>query len=144
MAQNKNNSVKFKFSQKLLFVVMALAIAVLLVAFYLFFVGSTLTSGSTQSKDYSTAMILAVFSSIVLSMASIAFQAGAATRANIDVAPKMMTTIECKGCSSKTTREFQRGDYVFKELDACTKCGGKQLITAIYREISEKEKKYPV
>jgi hypothetical protein len=58
-----------------------------------------------------------------------------------------MTTIECqnKACNNKTVREFQRGDYVFKESDvACGKCVGKQMITAIYKEVKEKEKTYAV
>jgi hypothetical protein len=61
--------------------------------------------------------------------------------------PKVMTTIECKSqsCKNKTTREFQRGDYVFKEIDTpCQKCNSKQVITAIYKEVKEKEKNYGV
>jgi Na+-translocating ferredoxin:NAD+ oxidoreductase RNF subunit RnfB len=59
--------------------------------------------------------------------------------------PKVMTTIECKKCGFKNTREYQRGDYVFKQLDACQKCPDtKQLITAIYKEVKEKEKTYAV
>jgi hypothetical protein len=50
------------------------------------------------------------------------------------------TIIECIKCGIKTTREFQRGDYIYKELDKCTKCEDKQVITAIYREVKEKEK----
>jgi hypothetical protein len=58
--------------------------------------------------------------------------------------PSMMTTIECRKCGSKSVREFQRGDYVFKELDACEKCpDDKKIITAIYREVKEKEKAFP-
>jgi len=60
--------------------------------------------------------------------------------------PQIMTTIECIKCSIKSTREFQRGDYAYKELDKCTKCDDKQVITAIYREATakEKEKEKPV
>jgi hypothetical protein len=58
--------------------------------------------------------------------------------------PPITTTIECVKCGIKSTREFQRGDYVYKELDKCTKCDDKQLITAIYREAKEKEKEKPV
>jgi RNase P subunit RPR2 len=60
-------------------------------------------------------------------------------RLRIEV-PPIMTTIECKKCGFKTVRAFQRGDYVFKEVDACQKCNDKMLITAIYREIKEKDK----
>jgi cell division protein FtsL len=69
-----------------------------------------------------------------------------ASEVKLDI-PKVMTTIECqnKGCANKTVREFQRGDYVFKEVDvACGKCGGKQMVTAIYKEVKEKEKTYAV
>ena len=59
--------------------------------------------------------------------------------------PKVMTTLECK-CGSKTEREFQRGDYVFKDLDVpCQKCPNtRQMITAIFKEVKEKEKTYNV
>jgi hypothetical protein len=59
--------------------------------------------------------------------------------------PKVMTTIECK-CGSKTVREFQRGDYVFKDLDVpCQKCPNtRQMVTAIYKEVKEKEKTFNV
>jgi ABC-type multidrug transport system fused ATPase/permease subunit len=57
-------------------------------------------------------------------------------------APKVMTTVECKKCGFKSVREFQRGDFVFKELEACQKCEDKMLITAIYKEVKEKEKTF--
>ncbi|MCL1971044.1 MAG: cation transporter [Candidatus Bathyarchaeota archaeon] len=58
---------------------------------------------------------------------------------------KVMTIIECKNCGTKITRDFQRGDYVFKELGACEKCPEqKQIITGVYKEIKTKEKTYAV
>jgi hypothetical protein len=56
--------------------------------------------------------------------------------------PAMMTTIECRKCGTKNVREYQRGDYVFKDLGPCQKCDDKMLITAIYKEIKEKEKTF--
>ena len=56
--------------------------------------------------------------------------------------PATMTTVECRKCGFKSIREFQRGDYVFKELEKCQKCDDKQMITAIYREVKEKEKTF--
>ena len=35
-------------------------------------------------------------------------------------APKVMTTVECRKCGFKSVREFQRGDFVFKELAPTT------------------------
>lgn len=55
--------------------------------------------------------------------------------------PPITTTIECRKCGFKTVRAFQRGDYIFKEVDVCQKCNEKMLITAIYREVREKGKK---
>ena len=54
--------------------------------------------------------------------------------------PSITTTIECKKCGFKSVREFQRGDYIFKEVEPCQKCNEKMLITAIYREVKEKER----
>jgi hypothetical protein len=56
------------------------------------------------------------------------------------VVPPVMTTIECRKCGVKNVRDFQRGDYIFKETEPCQKCNDKMLITAIYREVKEKEK----
>ncbi|MEM2104652.1 MAG: hypothetical protein QW717_07175 [Candidatus Bathyarchaeia archaeon] len=55
-------------------------------------------------------------------------------------APPIKTTVECVKCGFKNVREFQRGDYIFKEVETCQKCNEKMLITAIYREIREKGK----
>lgn len=54
--------------------------------------------------------------------------------------PPITTTIECKKCGYKNVREFQRGDFIFKEVDHCEKCNDKMLITAIFREVKEKDK----
>lgn len=56
------------------------------------------------------------------------------------VVPPVLTTLECKACNEKETREFLRGDYIFKEGEKCKKCSGTRLITAIYREVKDKEK----
>jgi cation transport ATPase len=56
------------------------------------------------------------------------------------IVPPVNTTIECKKCGVKNVREFQRGDYIFKETEPCQKCNDKMLITAIYREVKEKQK----
>jgi hypothetical protein len=56
---------------------------------------------------------------------------------------KVMTTVECRKCGFKNIRDFQRGDYVYRELEPCQKCPEeKMIITAIYKEIKEKEKTY--
>jgi hypothetical protein len=54
--------------------------------------------------------------------------------------PPILTAVECKACNDKVTREFKRGDYVFKEAEKCPKCSSLGMIVAIYREVKEKEK----
>jgi DNA integrity scanning protein DisA with diadenylate cyclase activity len=53
------------------------------------------------------------------------------------------TTVLCQKCGFKNVREFQRGDYVFKQMeDPCPKCNEKTLsINAIFREVKEKTKR---
>jgi hypothetical protein len=55
--------------------------------------------------------------------------------------PSVTTTIECRKCGFKNVRDFQRGDYIFKEVDPCQKCNENMLITAIYREVEEKKRR---
>ena len=54
--------------------------------------------------------------------------------------PQILTAIECAKCNEKVTREFKRGDFVFKEMEKCPKCESMGRIVAIYREVKEKEK----
>jgi hypothetical protein len=55
--------------------------------------------------------------------------------------PRVITTLECPKCDFKNIRDFQRGDYIFKETGPCQKCDEKMKITAIYREAKKKEQK---
>jgi len=55
--------------------------------------------------------------------------------------PSVTTTIECRKCGFKSIREFERGDYIFKDVDPCQKCNENMLITAIFREVEEKKKR---
>lgn len=60
--------------------------------------------------------------------------------AGIEMQP-LSTTLQCQKCGFKNLREFQRGDFVFKQTDqTCPKDNEKMLISAIYREVKEKEK----
>jgi len=53
----------------------------------------------------------------------------------------LSTTLQCQKCGFKNLREFQRGDFVFKQTDqTCPKDNEKMMISAIYRELKEKEK----
>lgn len=55
--------------------------------------------------------------------------------------PTLSTALECQKCGLKNIREFQRGDFVFKQTDQpCPKDNQKMIISAIYRETPEKAK----
>lgn len=53
--------------------------------------------------------------------------------------PHVVTTILCQKCGFKNIRDFERGDYVFKETEPCPKCNDNMMIAAIYREVKEKK-----
>ena len=55
--------------------------------------------------------------------------------------PKVITTLECSKCDFKNIRDFERGDYIFKDAGPCQKCEEKMTITAIYREEKKGKKK---
>ncbi len=54
--------------------------------------------------------------------------------------PPITTTILCEKCGLKNLRDFQRGDYIFKDVEPCPKCNENMVITSIYREVKEKGK----
>jgi len=116
-------------------IVMALAVTALLIAGETYLAGDQLAAGVLAGIG----LIALVLSGFLLYQSKLQSK-----QVKIEV-PKVMTTIECK-CGDKTVREFQRGDYVYKELDVpCPKCPTThQMITSIYKEVKEKEKTYNV
>ena len=115
-------------------IVMALSIVALILAVNALAVGNEMVAG------YLTIIGLI---SMTLSVYVLMQSKRRAQRMKIQ-APKVMTTIECKKCNFKNIREFERGDYILKELEPCQKCPEeKMLITAIYKEVTEKEKPTP-
>ncbi|UCE16513.1 MAG: hypothetical protein JSV12_02555 [Candidatus Bathyarchaeota archaeon] len=56
-------------------------------------------------------------------------------------AQKVATTILCQKCGFKNLRDFQRGDFIFKEAEGCPKCNEKMMIASIYREVKKKKGK---
>jgi len=54
-------------------------------------------------------------------------------------AQRVATTILCQKCGFKNLRDFQPGDYVFKEAEECPKCNEKMIVSSIYREVREEK-----
>jgi len=46
----------------------------------------------------------------------------------------VVTVAECGKCDFKSLRKFERGDYVFKQVEKCPKCSNSMAITSIYSE----------
>ena len=136
MSEN-SSSAATKISTYLLMIVLivlALSIVALILSVNAFIVGNEIVAG-----------YLLVIGFIAMGVATyVLFQSRKRVASMKIEAPKVMTTIECKKCGFKSVREFQRGDFVFKDLDACQKCNDKMIITAIYKEVKEKEKTYGV
>jgi len=114
----------------IIFIALALSLAVLILAINAFNLGQEVPAGY---------LLLIGFLGVAVSTYMLFQIRRRILRLKIEV-PSITTTIECKKCGFKSVREFQRGDYVFKEVEPCQKCNDKMLITAIYREVKERGK----
>ena len=54
---------------------------------------------------------------------------------------EVVTILECPSCDLKRVRDFQRGDYVYKSDEPCTRCEGTMTIMGIHRKAEPKKKK---
>ena len=112
----------------IIFITLALSLTALILAITAFGTGNEVVAGY---------LLLIGFLGVALSTYVLFQTRRRIMRLKIEV-PTINTTVECPKCGSKNVREFQRGDYIFKELGPCQKCNDKMLITAIYREVKEK------
>jgi len=147
MTQNQTSAGTQKISNYIMMIVLivlALSVVSLLLAVSVYLNG--VSTPSQAGADDLAAGFLAIIGLVAMTMSMFTLSQSRRQAAEMKIEiPKVMTTIECKKCGIKTVREFQRGDYVYKELDACPKCPDtKQLITAIYKDVKEKEKTYNV
>jgi len=136
MSEN-SSSVTTKISTYLMMIVLialALSIVALMLSVNAFIAGNEMIAGYLLIIGF-IAMVLSVY---------VLLQSRKRVASMRIEAPKVMTTVECKKCGFKSVREFQRSDFVFKELEACQKCEDKMMITAIYKEVREKEKTFAV
>ena len=134
---NNSSSATTKISTYLMMIVLivlALSIVALLLSVNAYMVGNEIVAGYLLVIGF-IAMGLSIY---------VMFQSRKRAASMKIESPKVKTTIECKKCNYKNVREFQRGDFIFKDLDPCQKCNEKMVITAIYKEVKEKEKTYGV
>jgi hypothetical protein len=92
-----------------------------------------------QTEDLNAYSFLAIgFFGLAISI-YLLMQTRATTVTSTSNLPHVITTLECPKCDFKNIRDFQRGDYIFKEAEPCQKCQEKMKITAIYREAKPKK-----
>ena len=134
MSENSNSSSSTSkistFVLMVIFITLALSLTALILAVNAFMVDQQIVAGY---------LLLIGFLGVALSTYVLFQTKRRISRLRIET-PSIMTTIECKKCGFKNVREFQRGDYIFKDVEPCQKCNEKMLITAIYKEVPEKER----
>ena len=134
MTQNANSTGTTKIS--------TFVLAAIYITLVLSFVAIAVAVGALLEGSTEVALYLLAIGFIALALSGYYLFQSRKHVATLKIeAPKILTTVECVKCGIKSTREFQRGDFVYKELDKCTKCDDKQVITAIYREATIKEQK---
>ncbi len=133
-----NNATRTNETNKISTFVQAAIYLVFILALVAIIVGVT---AFVEKQDVEIAIFLLAIGFISIALAGYILLQSRKRTADLKIAsPPIITTIECKKCGIKTTRDFQRGDYVYKEMEKCEKCEDKKMITAIYREVKEKEK----
>lgn len=132
MAGKVNNSSNFSpFILMLILGAFIVSLAILFVAVDALFI--------QESEDINNYSLLAIgFFGLALSVYMLMQTRGTATNA-ASALPQVLTTLECPKCDFKNIRDFQRGDYIFKEEGTCQKCQEPMKITAIYREAKKKK-----
>jgi hypothetical protein len=91
-----------------------------------------------KSEDLNAYSFLAIgFFGLALSVYMLMQSKTATTNLSFEL-PHVVTTLECPKCDFKNIRDFQRGDYIFKQEGQCQKCQEPMKITAIYREPKKK------
>lgn len=129
----KNNNVT---NMSTVLLVLLLAILIISLGFLYFAVDLIVVQ---QNEDLNSYSFLAIgFLGLAISIYYLTQTRGTTTKATLEL-PRVLTTLECPKCDFKNIRDFERGDYIFKETDSCQKCEEKMKITAIYREPKKKK-----
>ena len=137
MSTNSNSSTATNRISSFAFMIMLAVMALSIIAF-------GLAAWAYLEGNELYAIFLVTTGAIALILSSYMLLQSRRTAVTMKMAPsKVTTTVECRKCGMKNIRDFQRGDFVYKELEACQKCpDDKMIITAIYKEVKEKEKTY--
>ena len=113
------------------FFLVVILIFFVLSLFALFIAVESLIEQADSWNSYS--FLIIGFFGLILSVYMLLQTRGKSMQVTLEL-PRVITTLECPKCDFKSVRDFQRGDYMFKESGSCQKCNEPMKITAIYRE----------
>ena len=131
-----NQAVAPRRSPPLLIAVIMIALMLAIFSIYFGMTEYMLGDSSTASFYMSIGMVILAFSAYMLYQT----RKRMIRLISMEMQP-LSSTVQCQKCGFKNIREFKRGDFVFKETDeSCPKDNQKMVISAIYREVKEKEK----
>ena len=126
------------YSFAIIFITLILSLTALVISLYDY---SSLSTSPTPEDYILPSMLLIIgFVGLASSTYMLVQTRRRVMQLSVAIQP-VMTTITCQKCGFKNVREFERGDYVFKQAGPCPKCKETLLVSAIYREIKEKPKK---
>ncbi len=99
----------------------------------------------TYSFDPSVGSLSFVYFIVSLVVMSVGFGLLTAGKRKREVKTSLptVTEIRCNGCDFKEIRDYEKGDYILKPLEAkCPKCSGKMTIEGVYvvREEPDQER----
>ena len=118
----------------------SLFLAIILVTLVLAIAALYQAVNAFRTEDFNTGINFAMIGATTLALSAyMLFQTRRKMQKFTIKMPRVATTILCQKCGFKNIRDFQRGDYIFKEAEECPKCNEKMLIASIYREAKEKE-----
>ncbi|MGD8506494.1 MAG: hypothetical protein PVF15_07520 [Candidatus Bathyarchaeota archaeon] len=127
----------FETRKKVSPILLAILLITFLLSIFSIFLGFDAYLGG-QVEAGSTYMILGA---TILALSSyVLFQTRKRILKLASASQPVTTTILCEKCGMKNIRDFQRGDFVFKETEQCPKCNEQMVIASIYREVKEKGK----
>ena len=120
-------------------VTLALMIVVAALALFSLYMGFQ----SYIDEDMTAAVLYLVIGSCgFIAIGYSMFRAKPVTKDKLEVKEaEVITTLECNQCNLKRVRAFERGDYIFKQDEPCTRCEGFMRVTRIHTKEEEKKKK---
>ena len=118
----------------------SLLLAIILVTLVLAFAALYQAVNAFRTEDFNAGINFAMIGATTLALSTyMLFRTRRRMQKFTIKMQRVATTILCQKCGFKTIRDFQRGDYIFKEAEECPKCNEKMLVASIYREPKEKE-----